>query len=1026
MCVLKKCLVFFLIATIYTPAHSISCLKIFKKKTPNHLTQQTPAKNHNLEHMIQTTGRRILKAIQGIPMFSSQKFQSKIMEIAMKDDVFREKILHFIYVLPALKTDQEVVNRWKEYFEDNKSGLSSFSSLGVHLASSVSQKQTAQMIKKSIEAVSFLFIGGKDIPSIQPVLEKARKNNHTFSFDLLGEAVLSEKEAKEFSDNYVHALNTLVDLSKTWDTNPQIDRDSKGRPIPSVNLSLKLSSLSPQMKEESWQSTVEDLKNRLRPILRIAKDNFVSILIDMEKYEHKNLTQEVFKSILMEKEFRNYPHFGIVLQAYLKDSLKDAKDLVEFAKQRGTPFNIRLVKGAYWDQENITALQKGWDIPVFEKKYQTDLNYEIITRRLLESGYPHIRLAVASHNVRSLSVAISLAETLNIPKQDMEIQMLYGMGNPIKKVLIEEGWRLREYIPVGKILPGMSYLVRRLLENTANNSFVRFLSLNSNPEDLLKDPRDLANMETDKSKTLKANSQFQNEAPLDWTKKENRERMIWALKNLKEDLGKSYPLVINGQEFKTDNFLKSFNPSDHTLIGSVTQAGVKEADLAVATAQKAFTSWSATPVQERIKKMQLLAEEILKRRFELMALEVLEVGKTWSEADGDIIEAIDFIRYYSHQMQQLSKTQSMSPHLPGESNLYEYRPKGVVVAIAPWNFPLAILTGMTVGPLVAGNTVVVKPAEQSPVIALKLMEMMDAVGFPKGVVNFVPGLGEEVGERLVQHKDVSVVNFTGSKDVGLGIVKKIAEPQGDKIKKAVVELGGKNSIIIDNDADLDHAIEGVIHSAFGFQGQKCSACSRVIVLSGIYDEFLNRFAEAVQKLKVIPPENPESDLGPVIDQEAFARLQNIINDPQLQKHIVHKGTVDTKYSKGLFIPPLVLKDLDQDSPVVRDEMFGPVLAIIKAKDLDQALAIANNSLYGLTGGIYSRSPSHIKKVKEELRVGNLYINRSITGSIVGRQAFGGLKLSGSGGKAGGPDYLLNFLDAVSISDADIIPLIKND
>jgi RHH-type proline utilization regulon transcriptional repressor/proline dehydrogenase/delta 1-pyrroline-5-carboxylate dehydrogenase len=388
---------------------------------------------------------------------------------------------------------------------------------------------------------------------------------------------------------------------------------------------------------------------------------------------------------------------------------------------------------------------------------------------------------------------------------------------------------------------------------------------------------------------------------------------------------------------------------------------------------------------------------------------VYECGKNWREADADLAETIDYANFYAQEMLRLA-----SPRLrnvPGEDNSYFYEPRGVVVTIAPWNFPMAILAGMTLAAVVTGNTVVMKPAEQSAVVGAKLMEVFQEVKLPPGVVQFLPGVGEEVGPTLTNHSDTAMIVFTGSRGVGLMLNRQGADmvPGQDHVKRVVAEMGGKNAVILDDDADLDEATHGVVWSAFGYQGQKCSACSRVIVPGSLYDKFLSRLIEATKSLKIGPAEDPGNQMGPVIDEEAYNRIRGTIGKCKAEARLAYAGEVSPLANEGYYIGPHIFAEVPPESSLAQEEIFGPVLAVLKAKDLTEALAIANGTKYALTGGFYSRSPANIQRVRREFRVGNLYINRKITGALVDRQPFGGFKLSGIGSKAGGPDYLLQFV-----------------
>jgi RHH-type proline utilization regulon transcriptional repressor/proline dehydrogenase/delta 1-pyrroline-5-carboxylate dehydrogenase len=398
-----------------------------------------------------------------------------------------------------------------------------------------------------------------------------------------------------------------------------------------------------------------------------------------------------------------------------------------------------------------------------------------------------------------------------------------------------------------------------------------------------------------------------------------------------------------------------------------------------------------------------------RRRFELSAIEVFECAKPWREADADIAEAIDFCEFYAREMLRLNEPRKRN--IPGEDNETFYDARGVCVVIAPWNFPLAILCGMAVAGIVCGNAVIMKPAEQSPVIAAYLQEILEEAGCPAGVCNYLPGIGEEIGPVLVNHPDVSVIAFTGSRAVGLSINESASKTPAnqDHVKKVICEMGGKNALIVDDDADLDEAVLGVVHSAFGFAGQKCSACSRAIVLEPLYEQFVARVVEATRSLRVGPAEDAGTFVPPVIDEEAQQRILSTIENAKKESRLVYSAELGALMNEGTYVPPTIFADVQPGHMIAQQEVFGPVLAMMKARDLDHALEIANGTQYALTGGLFSRSPGNIARVRREFRVGNLYINRKITGALVDRQPFGGFKMSGIGSKAGGPDYLQQFL-----------------
>ncbi|MFN7455110.1 MAG: proline dehydrogenase family protein, partial [Pseudobdellovibrionaceae bacterium] len=640
---------------------------------------------------IRARGEEILKRMEGqskVSLFSKDFWYGSIMDWSMKNEQFKTQMFRFVDVLPSLGSGNEVARHLKEYFSEGGEQLPSVFNVGLGLGS-LAPSLMAGAIRKNVTQMAKMFITGESPDEALPVLKKARKNKMTFTVDILGEATLSEKESQDYTRRYLELISWLAKDATQWEEVPQIDRDHQGS-IPKVNVSVKLTALYSQINDRAWEHTKDTLKERLRPILRLAMQHGVFINLDMEQYSVKHLTLEVFKELLMETEFRSYPHFGCVIQAYLRDSHQDIKDLCHFAQSRGTPFTVRLVKGAYWDYETIEAEQRRWSIPVYTVKAESDANYETCAETLLKN-FAHIRAALASHNVRSLAACMVMAEKMGVPKEGFEVQMLYGMADPIKRALVDMGYRVREYAPVGELIPGMAYLVRRLLENSSNESWLRAkFAENTSTEKLLRDPKEGLTPTTGE---LKTENRFYNEAMLDFALEENREQMKEALTQFKKTLGATYPLHINGKDIKTSRTLPRENPSDSSqILGQICLASTTEADLALQAAKTAFQSWKKVSPEDRAKIVDRLADLMLRDRFKLMAEQILETGKPWTEADGDVTEAIDFCRYYARHMRELAKPLKVG-QIPGEASHYIYQPRGVTLVIAPWNFPLAIITG---------------------------------------------------------------------------------------------------------------------------------------------------------------------------------------------------------------------------------------------------------------------------------------------------------------------------------------------
>ena len=955
------------------------------------------------------------------PLFSKAGLYQRLLALSMRDEQFKVQLFRFVDVLPSLRGSSEIIEHLDEYFSDN--GFGPLVDAGVRLARIVPWV-SGPLLRWNVSGMARQFIAGRNPDDVMATLRKRRAQKIGFTVDLLGEAVVSEADADKYAARYLDLLERLAQETKNW-TDP-LGKNSELFPV--VNLSVKLSALYSQMNPADPANAIAHLAPKFRPFLRRARELGAFLNFDMESYAHKNTTLELFKTLLTEDDLRDWAHAGIVIQAYLRDSEGDLRDLIAWARKRGTRFAVRLVKGAYWDYETTKSLQNGWACPVYFQKPQSDANFETLTRLLLEND-SIVTAAFGSHNVRSIAHAQTLAEEFGIDRSRFEFQLLYGMAGPIKRALVEMGYRVREYCPVGELLPGMAYLVRRLLENTSNEGFLRAkFAENVSAKELLRDPRELiklngANPMKSQTTITTQNQHRQNSGLVDtasddvyrnsplvnFVYKDSQDKMCSALREVRNRFGEKYPLVIGGEKLWTDQLTPSVNPSaPDEIVGYGSEAGIPEAERAVKAAREAFGKWSRTSVEERARLLERAADIMERRRYELSAVEVFEVGKPWNEADADIREAIDFCRFYADQMRRLGRPK-LTQRVPGEESYHHYWPRGVAFVIAPWNFPIAILCGMASAGVVTGNTVIMKPSEQSIVCGVMLMQVFEEAGVPPGVLNFLSGHGSVIGAHLVDHKDVDLIAFTGSREVGL----KIWESAGitlsgqRELKRVICEMGGKNAMIVDSDADVGEAVGYSIYSAFGYQGQKCSALSRLILLDENYDRVMERLIPAAASLRIGNPEEPGIMVGPVIDEAAYRRILDYIEVGKSEATLAYQAK--ELPPQGYFIPPSIFTDVKPNMRIAREEIFGPVLSVLKVRDLDEALDVANGIDYALTGGFFSRSPDNIERVKAQLEAGNVYINRSCTGAIVGRHPFGGFKMSGSGTKAGGEDYLLNFL-----------------
>jgi RHH-type transcriptional regulator, proline utilization regulon repressor / proline dehydrogenase / delta 1-pyrroline-5-carboxylate dehydrogenase len=958
--------------------------------------------SQSYEQNTQAIAKQLIAVMQGqqgswfAQLRDQTRLEDKLLNWTMNNPGLRVQLFRLIDVLPALSTKAEIARHLQEYLTlpgvELPTALKQL--LNFAATDSLPGQMAATTFSTAVSALAHRYIAGENIAQVQKTIEKLYRNGMAFTVDILGEAVITEQEAAAYLQKYLDLMTQLSQGSSMTGANPQ-----KGQ------VSVKLTAFYSQFDPLDARGSQAQASDRIRTLLRHAQTLGIAVHFDMEQYVYKTLTLETLKELLLEPEFCDRDDIGLTLQAYLRDSYSDLQSLVEWAKLRGTPVTVRLVKGAYWDQEMIQSAQKGWPQPVYSAKAETDANFERMTQLLLEN-HSVLRAAIGSHNVRSQAKAIAIAKELQIPPQHFELQVLYGMADKLAQALSTQGHRVRVYCPYGELIPGMSYLIRRLLENTANSSFLKQSVEAAGLEALLAPPEEGSQfIELPTSHTTPDS---------DYAQANLRQQAQEAISSVKRQLGRQYWPWVKGASVTMAFSRTSVNPSCPTEeIGRVGQGTIELAEQAMQAAKAASLGWQKTSVQKRASILRRAADLMVQRRQELAVWIVLEVGKALQEADAEVSEAIDFCRYYAAEMERLQK--GSDRNLPGETNSYRYHPRGIAVVISPWNFPLAIPMGMVAAALAAGNCTILKPADPSLVIAAKMTEILVEAGIPSGVFQYLPGPGAEIGAYLTQHPDVHLIAFTGSQAVGCRIYAAAAvlKPGQKHLKRVIAEMGGKNGIIVDQSADLDQAVAGVVKSAFSYSGQKCSACSRVIVLDAIYDTFVQRLVEATKSLNIGPAEHPATIVGPVVTAEARDRILDAIAKGKTEAKLALEQPVP---EVGYFVSPTIFSEVPANGLLAQEEIFGPVLAVLRAKSFPEALAIANNTQYALTGGVYSRTPSHIEQAKAEFEVGNLYINRFITGAIVDRQPFGGFKLSGVGSKAGGQDYLLQFLEPRVITE----------
>ncbi|HUO10718.1 MAG TPA: proline dehydrogenase family protein [Phycisphaerae bacterium] len=939
----------------------------------------------DLEARTQQIGHDLLEATR--KNASKQLWSDRLIAWALKNESFKTQLFRFIDVFPVLKTPEAVHRHLVEYLEQPGVELPTGMSLGLK-AGGIFKGTLAGTIASQIESMARTFIAGQQLDEALPILEQQWNGNIAFSIDLLGEAVVSETEAAAYRTRYLDLIQKLPAATAKWPKREILESDNMGA-IPRVNVSIKISALSANISPVATDDSIAHLIDALAPLLTLAGKSNVLVNFDMEHHAYKDLTIRLFKECCERFDFPA----GLALQAYLQSADADARGLLDWSREKKRTVTIRLIKGAYWDFETIHAEMMNWPSAVWRHKPETDACFERLTHLFLSQvpsnpATPHIKLALGTHNIRSIAFSLACLDHFRLPQNAIEFQSLRGMADDLKSALAQRGCRTREYVPLGDMIPGMAYLVRRLLENTSNESWLRAGNTKTLSDEQLLAPPAAASFPADNAR--RKTQDFTNEPLRDFSHQQNRTAFAEALNTV------TLPRIENNTT-------------------------VEQMQRAIERALAAFPAWRDRPQSERSAILQKAAASLRSQRDALAALIIKESRKTWPEADADVCEAIDFCEFYAREALPLFTPQPLS-RLDGESNHELHIPRGPAAVISPWNFPLAICTGMTVAALVTGNPVLLKPAEQTPAIAAKLCDILWQSGFPKDILHFLPGTGELIGAALVRHPHIATIAFTGSKAVGLDILHAASQtpPNAQFVKRVICEMGGKNAIIVDESADLDEAVLAVRHSAFSYAGQKCSACSRLILLDSIHDHFLDRLVQSTQCLALGNPENPATDIPPVIDEEAAQKIRHYIDLGKQEATLAYPRQIENRKSEiENLVEPHIFTNVPPTARIATDEIFGPLLSVFRAKDFSHALELANNSPCKLTGGLFSRTPSHIETARSHFLVGNLYINRGITGALVQRQPFGGFGLSGIGAKAGGTHYLAQFTDPRVITESTL-------
>ncbi|MEM6780671.1 MAG: bifunctional proline dehydrogenase/L-glutamate gamma-semialdehyde dehydrogenase PutA, partial [Pseudomonadota bacterium] len=886
---------------------------------------------------------------------------------------------------------------------DNKDFLAKAAGLGLNLTSgtmnSLFSKMGEPVIRNAMmQAMRLLgrqFVIGQSIENAIKNSKKPKNAPYRMSYDMLGEGARTAEKAEEYFGAYRHAIEAMAAKKSDFDR--------------ASGISIKLSALHPRFEFAQKERCVPALTERLITLCDLASQHNLTLTVDAEEADRLETSLMVIEKTLSSLQQKEWTGFGMAVQAYQKRAYPLIDYIAGLSKTHNQKLQVRLVKGAYWDTEIKHAQVLGLSgYPVFTRKTNTDVSYLACAQRLLQH-HDRLEPLFATHNAHSIMAITDMAEGKTI-----EFQKLFGMGNALYRNVLERGLgQVSIYAPVGVHEDLLPYLVRRLLENGANSSFVRMIyDSDISPDDLAADP--VAKARNNKTKyhpkiPLPKNiygEERDNSEGLDLSDRATLSTLQFAMEREHRKNYKATPLI-GGKAHKSSLTHTITNPAcEHEQVGEVFYAEDEHIAKAFKTAKIGHQIWSGMSADRRAEILRNFAHMLQQNRAELMMLCVKEAGKTLADSRDELREAIDFCCYYAAQGETIFAPQTLNGPT-GESNVYGYDSRGIFVCISPWNFPLAIFTGQITGALMAGNAVIAKPAEQTPLIAYRAVELMIKAGVPRETITLLPGDGR-VGATLVQHDDVAGVAFTGSTLVAHEINKTLADKEGP-IVPFIAETGGQNAFIADSSALTEQVVDDIIHSAFGSAGQRCSAARVLFVQDSASDTVLDMLAGAMQELVIGDPFDVATDIGPVIDEEALGSLRrHRMRLDGFGRKIASAPLDDVLKQKGHFFAPCAY-EIDELSSL-RKEVFGPVLHVVryKANELDDIVDQINETGYGLTLGIHSRIEKTITRIQKRAKVGNIYVNRGTTGAVVGVQPFGGRGLSGTGPKAGGPDYLKAF------------------
>ena len=994
-------------------------------------------------------------------------WQQHMLDWIMRDNVLKTQLFRFIEALPKLRGSTAIASHLRQYVRGgprNGHALPGIVDLATAYASdrSLHARLMAGLASVGSLQMAGAFIAGQTADEAIASVVRLRRANMTFTLDVLGETVLCSADADQFAQVYLDLIDAMAAAAPGWAANPLLD-DAPFGPLPRVNLSIKLSALSPKFDAIATERVSAIVIDRLRPVLRRARQRGAFINVDLEHFAVRDLTFDIFRRVFMEPEFRDWENVGVVVQAYLRDSGDDLTMLREWVRRRGTPITVRLVKGAYWDHETILAIANRWPIPVWTEKGQSDEQYERLSRVLLED-HRWTRPAFASHNVRSVAAVLAMAEDLRVPPRTLEVQMLYGMGEPLKQALIGIGQRVRVYTPFGDLMPGMAYFMRRLLENTANESFLRQSSSEHLPEHILlaapgesvaeapapqnaagraHPPRHGTNLPRWEASGPDGEldmTPFLNEPLTDFATTAAREALATALREAAGAPEARCPALIGGAAAAGDTWRTLVDPSHpKRIVARIAVCGPSSADRAVQAAAAAQAGWAALGAARRAELLSNAAARLRSHRTQLTAMLIHDLGRTWRDADAEFAGGVDALEFHARAMVHLESSPRRR-HVPGETNETHWRPRGPTAVVTPLAMPFAGALGLVSAALAAGNAVIWRPDARAAHVAWEAARILLDAGVPAGAIGVIFG-DDDLADALASHSGIATVACAGPRDLVSRIAGLASRSAVAACKRIVAHVIGMSAVIVDDDTDVDEAVLGTLASAFTFAGQGGAAVSRVLVVGDAYGPFVARLTAAAKEMSVGPADDPATSMGPVIDaaaQAAAAAAWQSLRKrgkPAVERNVMvrpaptpaarteaatagRSGAASAAQSAGdepTLFGPAVLVDVAADAPVPAG-LAAPILCVSGVPALSDALELVNSWSDAAAVAFFSRGPEHISRARRELRAAALFINRRTAAGIADRQPFGGLAPASSARPTGSADLLREFLDMVTISE----------